>query len=465
VSKKKKFEIIPDVSIEKSGGEGKSMGYIDGKVVFLRGAAAGDIADIRLTKVKSKFMEAEIHKLKSLSPLRQEPMCEHYGVCGGCKWQHITYEAQLNIKSQWALDCLQRIGKIEIEEIQTPLANNKLNAYRNKVEFTFTNKAWEENFDKDNPKGVKGLGFHIPGRWDKILDINHCHLADENANNIRNAIKEYANKNELPFWDPVLQEGWLRNLLIRKSSMGDLMVVLSVKENNSENIKGLFDHLKPIFPQVNSWMYVVNAKRNDSWSELVPILYEGKGYLEEKMGNLIFKVRPFSFFQTNFEQALELYKLTREWAEIEPHHIVYDLYTGTGTIAQFVAQSAQKVVGIEYVPEAIEDAKENATNNNLHNTLFFAGDMKEILTPQFAAQHGMPDVIITDPPRDGMHPDVVQCILHIAPKKIVYVSCNPATQARDLSLLSSLYKVVKSKSVDMFPHTHHIENVVQLVLM
>lgn len=461
--KNKYQEIIGSFNIEKAGGEGKAIGYHDGKVVFVKVAAPGDIADIKITAVKRRFLEAEIVNLIQPSPLRQTPFCEHFGTCGGCKWQHLKYEEQLKLKNQWAIDCLQRIGKVEIKQILEPMGALETVAYRNKIEFTFSDKCWEDSFDKENPQGLNGLGFHVPGRWDKILDVNYCHLVDPVINNLRNKVKEIALEHQFEFWNPREQTGWLRNLLIRTSSKGDCMVMLAVNGDNQEAIRTLYDALIPAFPSVNSWMYAINDKRNDSWTGLVPVLYQGKGYMEEQMEELVFKIRPLSFFQTNFIQALRLYQLVREWAEIKPHEVVYDLYTGTGTIAQFVAKNALKVIGLEYIQSAVDDAIENAKVNDIHNTVFLAGDMKDLLTKELFEIHGKPNVILTDPPRDGMHPDVIQAILFAAPERIVYVSCNPATQARDLALLSHLYEVKLSLAVDMFPHTHHVENVVLLI--
>jgi 23S rRNA (uracil1939-C5)-methyltransferase len=464
-SKKYKFnDIFNAVSIDKAGGEGKAIGFVDDKVVFVKGGAPGDVADIRLTKIKRRYFEAEIHHLIQASPVRQDPFCEHFGTCGGCKWQHIQYPEQLKFKNQWALDCLQRIGKVQIEHIEEPLGAKETEFYRNKLEFTFSDKVWEDQFDKENPKGIPGLGFHMPGRWDKILDIKHCHLMKEPVNKLRNRVKEIAVNNSYVFWNPVSQQGWLRNMLVRSSSLGDLLVVFSVSENLRSQLEELFETLIPEFPEVNSWMFTINDKKNDSWTNLEPILYKGKGFLEEKMENLKFKIQPFSFFQTNLEQALSLYEIVRNWAALSEDEIVYDLYTGTGTIAQFIASKAKKVIGIEYVESSVADAKENAKINKIDNAAFFTGDMKALLTAEFFATHGKPDVIITDPPRDGMHPDVIQRIIEAAPERIVYVSCNPATQARDLALLSENYHMERSKSVDMFPHTHHVENVVLLRL-
>lgn len=461
--KKKRFDIIPSVQIEKAGGEGKAIAHIDGKVVFIKYGAPGDVVDLELTQVKGRFMEATVKRVLQPGPDRVTPNCMHFGTCGGCKWQHISYSAQLDIKNQWALDCLIRIGKVEIEQIEAPLAAPEIYAYRNKVEFTFSDKCWEEQFNKENPQAILGLGFHIPGRWDKVLDLTHCHLTTELVNQIRDALKHRAIELNLSFWNAREQTGWLRNLLFRETDYGDKMLVLAVSSPDSDAIQALFEPLMAQFPQVNSWMYAVNDKRNDSWTGLEPILYAGKGYMEEKMGDLIFKIRPFSFFQTNYKQACALYELAASWADIQSHETVYDLYTGTGTIAQYVARKAKKVVGLEYVQSAIDDAIENAALNGIENTVFLAGDMKDLLTESLIEKEGRPDVVITDPPRDGMHADVVATLLKAAPQRIVYVSCNPATQARDLGLMSDAYRIVKSKAVDMFPHTHHVENVVLLV--
>lgn len=462
--KKKKFDIVPAVTIERAGGEGKAIAHLDGKVAFVKYAAVGDVVDLRLTKVKGKFIEAEIHKLITPGSARLQPFCEHFGTCGGCQWQHVSYQEQLAIKNQWALDCLNRIGKVDIAEVLQPMAAPDLIAYRNKVEFTFSDKCWEEHFDKNNPKGLKGLGFHVPGRWDKVLDIRYCHIASDLMNQVQNRIKAIAKQHEFEFWKTREQVGWLRNLLIRTSSTGDNMVILSVFDERPESITLIFDTLASEFPQVNSWLYTINDKRNDSWTGLEPIVYRGKGYMEERMEDLVFKIRPFSFFQTNFKQALNLYKLARDWAQITSQDTVYDLYSGTGTIALFVAKLAKKVIGLEYVESAVSDAKDNAIANGLDNTFFQSGDMKDLLNTSFFEIHGVPDIIITDPPRDGMHPDVIQAILSASPRRIVYVSCNPATQARDLTLLSTKYDVIKSQAVDMFPHTAHIENVAMLEL-
>jgi 23S rRNA (uracil1939-C5)-methyltransferase len=463
MSKKKRFEIIPSVTIEKAGGEGKALAHIDGKVVFVKYAAPGDVVAIQLTQVKGRFMEGEVHEILSPGPDRVQAICAHFGTCGGCKWQHVAYSAQLEIKNQWALDCLQRIGKVNIENIHPPLGAPEHSAYRNKVEFTFSDKCWEESFDKNQPQAIQGLGFHIPGRWDKVLDLSYCHLTTALVNELRDALKEIAIQQELTFWNAREQTGWLRNLLIRQTNAGDLMLVLAVSAPNETAIMQLFEPLRSRFPQVNSWMYAVNDKRNDSWTGLVPHLYAGKGYMEEKMGDLLFKIRPFSFFQTNYKQACALYELAADWAAITQDDVVYDLYTGTGTIAQFVARKAKRVIGLEYVQSAIDDAIENAALNGLDNTVFLAGDMKELLNETLFETYGRPDVVITDPPRDGMHADVVATLLKASPQRIVYVSCNPATQARDLALMEHQYRIVQSRAVDMFPHTHHVENVVLLI--
>jgi len=462
--KKHIFKVFENVSIERAGGEGKAIAHIEGKVVFVAGAAPGDVAHIKITQEKRRFFEGVIQELIVASPIRQTPFCSHFGVCGGCKWQHIQYSEQLKLKNEWAKDCLQRIGKLEVQEYFPPLGATELTEYRNKLDFTATAKAWEDNFDKENPQAVKGIGFHVPGRWDKILDVQHCHLMAEPSNKIRNRLKEIVIDLGCSFWNPVENTGFMRNIMVRNSTLGDFLVILSFFEEDQEKINLIFSALIKDFPEVNSWMYVINSKVNDSWSDLNPVLYQGKGYLEEKMEDLVFKIRPLSFFQTNIVQATRLYQLVRDWANLQGNELVYDLYTGTGSIAQFVAKKAAKVIGIEYVQSAIDDAKENAQANNLGNTEFFAGDMKDLLTAEFIAKHGTPDLIITDPPREGMHKDVVERILEAAPARIIYVSCNPATQARDLQLMSHAYNIERSCAADLFPHTHHVENITLLTL-
>lgn len=461
--KRFKPQVYESVSLTRAGAEGKTIGHIDGKVVFVEGGAPGDVATIQVTKSKGKYMQAHLVSIQEASPYRTEPFCKHFGVCGGCKWQHIDYNEQLSLKNQWVKDCMERIAKVEIEHYEDPIGSDQTQYYRNKLEFTFTNKAWEALFDKENPQGIQGLGFHIPGRWDKVLDIDTCYLMSEPANSLRNWIRNKAIELNLTFWDARKQEGWLRNMLMRSSVNGDFMVVLSVGYDDTEAIQMLFDAAASAFPEVNSWMYAVNSKKNDSWLGLNPVLYKGKGYLEETMEGLSFRVNPLSFFQTHPKQARVLYELARKWAEIEPSNTVYDLYTGTGTIAQFVAAQARKVIGIEYVEEAVQDARTNAERNGISHAVFYAGNMKDLLTESLFEKEGYPDVLITDPPRDGMHAEVIEAIKHAKPTRIVYISCNPATQARDLALLCTDYNAVRSCAVDLFPHTHHIENVVLLV--
>ncbi|MES2617077.1 MAG: 23S rRNA (uracil(1939)-C(5))-methyltransferase RlmD [Bacteroidota bacterium] len=461
---KKKYALLEHITITSLAAEGKALAKHDGKVIFVPYAAPGDVVDIQIIKQKQSFAEGRIQQMITPSPNRVTPQCEHFGKCGGCKWQHVSYREQLDYKEQQVKNDLQRIGKVEVGTYLPILGSELQWNYRNKVEFTFSNKAWEEFFDKENPKRIPALGFHIPGMFDKVLDINECHIIPETANIIRDALKGFCIEKAYPFFDIRQQTGWLRNVVIRNNSSNEWLVVLIVTENDEEALSSIFNHMTALFPQVKSWCYVINAKQNDTWSDLPVHTFSGPPFLTEQFEDLKFKIRPQSFFQTNTQQALRLYEITRDFADLKPDNNVYDLYTGTGTIALFVAKFCKQVVGIEYVPAAIEDAKENAINNKVTNTHFYAGDMKHVLNQELIERHGKPDVIITDPPRDGMHPDVVKQILFCAPEKIVYVSCNSATQARDIALLSEMYDVVKSQPVDMFPHTHHVENVALLVL-
>jgi 23S rRNA (uracil1939-C5)-methyltransferase len=414
-------------------------------------------------------MEGRVVKIKKFSDRRCEAFCSHYGVCGGCKWQILPYEDQLKAKQDQVYNNLLRIGKVELPEISPILGSKNIIRYRNKLEFTFSNKKWltyEQvasgmSFDNED---MNALGFHIPGMFDKVLDIDKCYLQDEICDEIRDCIKSYAKEHDLPFFDLRNKDGFLRTIVVRTASTGEIMLTVVFFKEDKEAREGLLNHLVETFPQITSLIYVINGKCNDTITDQETIVFKGRDHIFEEMEGLKFKIGPKSFYQTNSPQAYELYKVARDFAKLTGEELVYDLYTGTGTIACFVARQAKKVVGIEYVPEAIEDAKVNADNNNIDNTLFYAGDMKNILTDKFVAQHGRPDVIITDPPRDGMHPDVVETILKAEPKRIVYVSCNPATQARDLNLLDVKYKVTAIQPVDMFPHTHHVENVVALEL-
>ena len=456
--------LIENLEIETAAAEGKSIARHDGKVIFIPFSAPGDVADVMVQKQKKSYAEGKIQKLHIASTLRVEPTCSHFGICGGCKWQHVDYSAQLGFKETQAKDDMQRIAKVEVGQYLPILGSKDVFHYRNKLEFTFSNKAWEEHFDKTNPGRIPALGFHIPGMFDKVLDLNACYLAPEYANKIKDTFKQYAIENELSFFDIRQQDGFLRNLMMRCNSDGKWMVVLIVGEDKPKLITTMFDYLIPVLSEVEEWCYVINTKKNDTWSDLNVQTHKGNGFLSEKMEDLTFKIRPQSFFQTNAKQALELYRITREFASLSGTENVYDLYTGTGTIAQFVAKNAKQVIGIEYVEAAIIDAKENAILNHIENTHFYAGDMKLVLNDDLISKHGKPDVVITDPPRDGMHPGVVEKLLELEPKRIVYVSCNTATQARDIAILSEKFNVLKIQTVDMFPHTHHVESVALLDL-
>ena len=444
------------------------MAKVNELVIFVPYVVPGDVVDLQVKRKKNHYAEAVAVKFHEKSPLRTEPFCSHFGVCGGCKWQCLSYEEQLKYKQKQVFDNLTRIGKVELPEFRPILGSEKTRFYRNKLEFTFSNKRWltEEEVKQDvKYDQMNAVGFHIPGAFDKVLAIDKCWLQDDISNQIRNAVRDYAYAHNFPFFDLRTQEGLLRNIMIRTSSTGELMVVLQCKVTDDEGrrkMEEILQFMADSFPQITSLMYVINNKCNDTIGDLDVEEFKGNDHIFEEMEGLRFKVGPKSFYQTNSEQAYNLYKVAREFAGLTGNELVYDLYTGTGTIANFVARQARKVVGIEYVPEAIEDAKVNSALNGIDNTLFYAGDMKDILTNDFIAEHGRPDVIITDPPRAGMHNDVIDVILAAEPKRIVYVSCNPATQARDLQLLDGKYKVTAVQPVDMFPHTHHVENVVQL---
>ena len=462
--KKRDLPLLTEVEIIDVAAEGKSLARHDGQVVFVADTAPGDVVDIQLTKDKKKYLEGRPVKFHKLSPLRTEPFCQHYDLCGGCKWQHLTYEAQLKFKADQVFDQLSRIGKLDLPEFNPIAAAPETRFYRNKLEFSFSNRRWllPEEVKTDVPAEKNALGFHMAGRFDRILDITECHLQPDPSNAIRNNLRMFALKHKLPFYDPVEHEGFMRNVMIRTSNTGGIMVVVQFARPRHEDIELVLNHLKESFPQISSLQYIINSKLNDTIYDQEVICYHGQPFIEEEMEGLKFRVSAKSFFQTNSEQAYTLYKFTREFAGLSGNEVVYDLYTGTGTIAQFIAKNAAKVVGIESVPEAIEDAKANAERNGLSNLSFFAGDMRKILTAEFIAENGQPEVVITDPPRAGMHPDVVSTLLAAAPQRIVYVSCNPATQARDLQLMSEAYEVKIVQPVDMFPHTHHIENIVLL---
>lgn len=466
--KKKELPLLEKVTITDVAAEGKAVAKVNELVIFVPYVVPGDVVDLQVKRKKNHYAEAVAVKFHEKSPLRTEPFCSHFGVCGGCKWQCLSYEEQLKYKQKQVFDNLTRIGKVELPEFRPILGSEKTRFYRNKLEFTFSNKRWltEEEVKQDvKYDQMNAVGFHIPGAFDKVLAIDKCWLQDDISNQIRNAVRDYAYAHNFPFFNLRTQEGLLRNIMIRTSSTGELMVVLQCKVTDDEGrrkMEEILQFMADSFPQITSLMYVINNKCNDTIGDLDVEVFKGNDHIFEEMEGLRFKVGPKSFYQTNSEQAYNLYKVAREFAGLTGNELVYDLYTGTGTIANFVARQARKVVGIEYVPEAIEDAKVNSDLNGIDNTLFYAGDMKDILTNDFIAEHGRPDVIITDPPRAGMHNDVIDVILAAEPKRIVYVSCNPATQARDLQLLDGKYKVTAVQSVDMFPHTHHVENVVQL---
>lgn len=466
--KKKELPLLEKVTITDVAAEGKAVAKVNELVIFVPYVVPGDVVDLQVKRKKNHYAEAVAVKFHEKSPLRTEPFCSHFGVCGGCKWQCLSYEEQLKYKQKQVFDNLTRIGKVELPEFRPILGSEKTRFYRNKLEFTFSNKRWltEEEVKQDvKYDQMNAVGFHIPGAFDKVLAIDKCWLQDDISNLIRNAVRDYAYAHNFPFFDLRTQEGLLRNIMIRTSSTGELMVVLQCKVTDDEGrrkMEEILQFMADSFPQITSLMYVINNKCNDTIGDLDVEVFKGNDHIFEEMEGLRFKVGPKSFYQTNSEQAYNLYKVAREFAGLTGNELVYDLYTGTGTIANFVARQARKVVGIEYVPEAIEDAKVNSALNGIDNTLFYAGDMKDILTNDFIAEHGRPDVIITDPPRAGMHNDVIDVILAAEPKRIVYVSCNPATQARDLQLLDGKYKVTAVQPVDMFPHTHHVENVVQL---
>ena len=466
--KKKELPLLEKVTITDVAAEGKAVAKVNELVIFVPYVVPGDVVDLQVKRKKNHYAEAVAVKFHEKSPLRTEPFCSHFGVCGGCKWQCLSYEEQLKYKQKQVFDNLTRIGKVELPEFRPILGSEKTRFYRNKLEFTFSNKRWltEEEVKQDvKYDQMNAVGFHIPGAFDKVLAIDKCWLQDDISNQIRNAVRDYAYAHNFPFFDLRTQEGLLRNIMIRTSSTGELMVVLQCKVTDDEGrrkMEEILQFMADSFPQITSLMHVINNKCNDTIGDLDVEVFKGNDHIFEEMEGLRFKVGPKSFYQTNSEQAYNLYKVAREFAGLTGNELVYDLYTGTGTIANFVARQARKVVGIEYVPEAIEDAKVNSALNGIDNTLFYAGDMKDILTNDFIAEHGRPDVIITDPPRAGMHNDVIDVILAAEPKRIVYVSCNPATQARDLQLLDGKYKVTAVQPVDMFPHTHHVENVVQL---
>ncbi|RVT71093.1 23S rRNA (uracil(1939)-C(5))-methyltransferase RlmD [Flavobacterium sufflavum] len=458
--------VFHQIKVLDAGAKGVSVAKApDGKVVFIPNVVPGDVVDVQTFKKRKAYYEGKAVKFHELSEHRVDPICEHFGVCGGCKWQNMNYDQQLFYKHNEVKNHLQRIGKIELPEFDPILGSEKKFFYRNKMEFSFSNSRWltEAEIGSDEDLGNRNaLGFHIPKMWDKILDIKKCHLQEDPSNAIRNEVRDFANANGLTFFNPREHSGLLRTLMLRTASTGEIMLLIQFFENDKANRELLLDHLYAKFPQITSLQYVVNNKANDTLYDQDIKLYKGRDYILEEMEGLKFSINAKSFYQTNSDQAYELYKITRDFAGLTGNETVYDLYTGTGTIAQFVSKKAKKVIGVESVPDAIKDAKANAERNNISNCEFFVGDMKVVFNDAFIAQHGQPDVIITDPPRDGMHKDVVEQIMKIAPEKVVYVSCNSATQARDLALMDEKYKVTRVRPVDMFPQTHHVENVVLL---
>jgi 23S rRNA (uracil1939-C5)-methyltransferase len=469
MSRKKKNYTFENIEVIDAGAKGKSVAKApDGRVIFLTNAIPGDVVDIRTGRKRKAYFEGTATKFHKYSDKRTEPKCSHFEHCGGCKWQHMKYEDQLFYKEKEVTNNLQRIGHIELPQVTPILGCEEQYFYRNKMEFSFSSNRWltyEEINSEEEVDSKNALGFHISGMWDKILDVDKCYLQEDPSNDIRNSIKAFAIENEIEFFDPRAQDGLLRTLMLRIVSTGEIMLVLQFYKEHKEKRELLLNFILEKFPQITSLQYIINGKANDTIYDQNIELFSGRDHIFEEMEGLRFKINAKSFYQTNSKQAYELYKVTRNLAGLTGEELVYDLYTGTGTIAQFVAKQAKKVVGVESVPEAIEDAKRNAEYNKIDNVEFFVGDMKDVFTTEFINKHGKPDVIITDPPRDGMHKKVVEQILKISPKRVVYVSCNSATQARDLSLMKEQYKVVNTQAVDMFPQTHHVENVVLLELI
>lgn len=458
--------IFENITVLDAGAKGVSVAKApEGQVIFIPNVVPGDVVDVQTLKKRKAYFEGKAIKFHSFSEHRVEPVCQHFGSCGGCKWQNMNYDRQLFYKNQEVFNNLKRIGKIELPNFEPILGSAKQFFYRNKMEFGFSDTRWMT--DAEIQSGVEfdnknALGFHIPRMWDKILDIEKCYLQEDPSNAIRNEIKRFATENDIAFFNARSHEGILRTLMIRTASTGEIMVLIQFYREDKAQRELLLNHIAEQFPQITSLQYVINGKANDTLYDQDIKLYQGRDYILEEMEGLHFSINAKSFYQTNSDQAYELYKITREFAGLTGDEVVYDLYTGTGTIAQFVSKQAKKVIGVEAVPEAIADAKENAKRNNIANCEFYVGDMKNVFNDEFIAQHGQPDVVITDPPRDGMHKDVVEQLLKIGAQRIVYVSCNSATQARDLALMDEQYKIARVRPVDMFPQTHHVENVVLL---
>lgn len=461
-----KGEILENLEVIDMADEGKAVCKHEGLVIFVDKAVPGDVVDVKIRKKNKSFLEGQVVRLVSPSPSRTEPFCEHFGTCGGCKWQYLSYDMQLQFKQKQVFDAMTRIGKIENPLIEPIIGSSLERFYRNKLDYSFADRKWltTSEMQVEFPAFEPGLGFHIPTKFDKVLDINECYLQPDPSNAIRLAVRKYCVENDLTFMNIRKREGMMRGLIIRNTIKGDLMVIVMVYHDEDGKLNGLLQHLKDNFPQITSLLYVINSKANDTIHDQDILLFHGLPYITEEMEGLNFRIGPKSFFQTNSLQALTLYKVAREFAGLTGNEHVYDLYTGTGTIANFVARQAKSVVGIEYVKEAIDDAKLNSALNNISNAMFYAGDMKDLLVDSFMEENGRPDVIITDPPRAGMHGDVVAQLLKIEAPRIVYVSCNPATQARDIEMMSAKYDVIKLQPVDMFPHTAHVENVALLEL-
>lgn len=464
MSRKLKNQVLENLLVERFAAEGKSVAHYEGKVVFIPHVAPGDVVDIRVTRGKSSFLEGEAIKFHEYSQDRADPFCSHFGVCGGCKWQHIQYETQLGAKRQQVVDQFERIAKVPLPEVLPIIGSVSNQYYRNKLEFTFSNNRWltREEIASGQAFERNALGFHIPKRFDKIVDIQHCYLQGGLSNDIRNSLRQFALDHQIDFYDIREQTGHLRNLIIRNTTQGETMVIVQFGSDDRDIVQKTMEFLKESFPQVTSLLYVINLKKNETFNDLEVVTFNGKDYITEQMEGLSFRIGPKSFYQTNSEQAYQLYKVARDFAGLNGEEVVYDLYTGTGTIANFLAKLAKQVIGIDYVEAAIEDAKLNAEINGLDNTRFYAGDMKDVLNEAFLKDNPVPDVVVTDPPRAGMHADVVQMLLRIGAEKIVYVSCNPATQARDIALLAESYQIAAIQPVDMFPHTFHVENVALL---
>jgi 23S rRNA (uracil1939-C5)-methyltransferase len=464
MSRKMKNKVLEGLQIERIASEGKCVAHYEGKVVFVQQVAPGDVVDVRVTKGRSSFLEAEAINIRSYSKDRVEPFCQHFGVCGGCKWQHLDYSLQLSYKRQQVIDQFQRIAKVPLPEVNPIIGAKEDRYYRNKLDFTFSNNRWltQEEIESGETFEKNALGFHVPKRFDKIVDIAHCHLQADPSNEIRNQLREFALKNNISFYDIIRQEGTLRNLIIRTTGFGEVMVIVQFGEEEKEAIGEVMAFLKDKFPTITSLLYIINTKKNETFHDLEVHTYAGQPYIEEEMEGLHFRIGPKSFYQTNSAQAYRLYQVAREFAQLSGNQVVYDLYTGTGTIANFVAGQSKQVIGVEYVEEAVKDARINSEVNGIKNTSFYSGDMKDILNEDFVKNHPSPDVVITDPPRAGMHENVVSRLNSLGASKIVYVSCNPATQARDVALLSTNYEVKAIQPVDMFPQTYHVENVVLL---